>query len=856
MSSNNNGELGALACKLYDTKENLSEEDAFEAFVGWAHEQGIELWPHQEEALMSIMVGDHVILGTPTGSGKSLVALGMHFMAMCFGETSYYTAPIKALVSEKFFNLVKLLGKENVGMITGDVRINIEAPVICCTQEILANLALREKCDECGQPPVHSVAVDEFHFFADSQRGWAWQVPLLTLPKTQFFLMSATLGDMTQIEGLLKRQTNREVSNITDAKRPIPLEYEYMLDPLEVCVKLAIRADEGPIYVVHFAQDAALKSAQALASFGVATKQQRAKIKKAMKGTNFNTAFGKTLKRLLGCGVGVHHAGLLPRYRLLVEKLAQMGHLPVICGTDTLGVGINVPIHTVLFTQLTKFDGNRERRIKSREFHQIAGRAGRSGFDTEGKVLAMAPPHEIENHKMEVKAGGDAKKLRRIKKKKPPLNFVMWSKVTFDYLINSSPLPLQPHLKISHSMMLAMAELGGNVLETANKLIESSLQPPEQKQALQKRACEILQTLLDGGVVVENVGEGGQVQHSLTVELPEDFALDQPLSPFLLAALELLEPESETYDLDVISMVEATLENPRQILRIQQKKARDKAMAEMKMNRVDYFERLERIKEITYEKPLEELLDSAFTTYCKSVPWARDFSLNPKSILRDMIECAADFKTYIQKLGIMRYEGILLRYLTDAYRVLSRTVPADKLTSGLDDIIAWLGVVVTSVDSSLLDEWAGTNTDSQLTGANEAAPASKNEVVRDRRGLMLLVRNAMFARVRAAAARDVSTLAALDVESGFSERVWQQLLDKYYEIHSEILLDADARSSAYFIVDTSQEKTEKLWHVRQIFHDEASDNDFVIIASIDLVQTQESDGVVFSEYRAGFVEDV
>ena len=578
------GELGALAYHLYDTNPDLTEEEAFEAFTGWVADRGIELWPHQEEALMSLMVGDHVILGTPTGSGKSLVALGMHFMAMCFGETSYYTAPIKALVSEKFFSLVELLGRDNVGMITGDVHINTDAPIICCTEEILANQALREGPDAL----IHSVAMDEFHFFSDTDRGWAWQVPLLTLPKTQFLLMSATLGDVTQIADLLRRQTTRDVSNVIDAPRPVPLSYEYALTPLEGTVELALRKNEGPLYIVHFSQDAALTSAQNLASYGVATKEQREAVKEAMKGAQFSTAFGKTLKRLLGCGVGVHHAGMLPRYRLLVEKLAQQGLLPVICGTDTLGVGINVPIHTVVLTQLTKFDGRKMRRLRSREFHQIAGRAGRSGFDTEGVVIAEAPEHEIENHKAEVKAAGDPKKLKKIKKKRPPENFVNWNEDTFKKLVDSVPEQLTPRMRITHSMVLAEVEQGSNARARVDQLIDDSLQPDEEKVKLHVRAAEVLQTLIDAGVVVHDVDENGQDAYSVTMDLPEDFALDQPLSPFLLAALELLDPESPEYAFDLVSMVEATLEDPRQVLRAQERKARDAAMAEMKMDGEDY----------------------------------------------------------------------------------------------------------------------------------------------------------------------------------------------------------------------------------------------------------------------------
>ena len=843
------GELGALAYHLYDTNPELTEEEAIEAFTNWVADRGIELWPHQEEALMSLMVGDHVILGTPTGSGKSLVALGMHFMAMCFGETSYYTAPIIALVSEKFFNLVELLGRDNVGMITGDVHINTEAPVICCTEEILANQALREGPDAL----VHSVAMDEFHFFSDTDRGWAWQVPLLTLPKTQFLLMSATLGDVTQIADLLRRQTTRDVSNVTDAPRPVPLSYEYALTPLEGTVELALRKDEGPLYVVHFSQDAALTSAQNLASYGVATKEQREAVKEAMKGAQFSTAFGKTLKRLLGCGVGVHHAGMLPRYRLLVEKLAQQGLLPVICGTDTLGVGINVPIHTVVLTQLTKFDGRKMRRLRSREFHQIAGRAGRSGFDTEGVVIAEAPEHEIENHKAEVKAAGDPKKLKKIKKKRPPENFVNWNEDTFNKLIESVPEQLTPRMRITHSMVLAEVEQGGNARARVDQLIEDSLQPAEEKVKLHVRAAEVLQTLIDADVVVHEVDENGEDVYSVTMDLPEDFALDQPLSPFLLAALELLDPESPEYAFDLVSMVEATLEDPRQVLRAQERKARDAAMAEMKMDGVDYDERLERIADVTYPKPLEDLLDAAFSKYCDAVPWARDYCLRPKSVLRDMLESAADFKGYIQKLGIMRYEGILLRYLSEAFRGLDRTIPEDKHTEQLKDIIAWLGLIVRSVDSSLVDEWE--NAGAVLDAAPPDA-AGVEAVVRDRRGLTVLVRNALFSRVRMAAHRDAAGLGEADGDWGFGERAWMQALDEYYEAHEEILLDADARSKSYLMFDEADEEELRVWHVRQIFHDEAGDNDFVIVADVDLDATQEGDGVVFANYRVGFADEL
>ena len=822
-------------------------DEALELFFDWVADRGIEPWPHQEEALMSLMVGDHVILGTPTGSGKSLVALGLHFMALCTGKVSYYTAPIKALVSEKFFYLVDVLGRENVGMITGDVSINPYAPVVCCTAEILANQALREG----EHADVGCVAMDEFHFYGDPQRGWAWQVPLLALPHTQFLLMSATLGDVSVIAESLKAHTDADVDIIADAPRPVPLSYEYVKTPIEGTVELAIRAGETPLYIVHFSQDAALDTAQSLASYGVATKEQREAIKNAIKGTRFTTAFGKTLQRLLGCGVGVHHAGMLPRYRLLMEKLAQQGLLPVICGTDTLGVGINVPIHTVILTALTKFDGFKMRRLRAREFHQIAGRAGRSGFDTEGMVIAEAPEHEIENAKALQKAGGDPKKERKIKKKKPPEGFVNWNEDTFVKLIDAAPETLKPRMRITHSMVLAVVSQGGDAWTRVRKLIDDSAQTPEEKVKLYERADEVFMTLIDADVVEKIECEDGSVEYRATMDLPDDFALDQPLSPFLLAALELLDPESETYTMDLISMVEATLEDPRQVLRAQERKAREKAMAEMKADGVEYEERFDRIGDVTYPRPLEEMLDAAFAQYCEAVPWARDYQLAPKSVLRDMLETASDFKEYVARYGIARSEGTFLRYLSDAYRVLDRTVPFDKRDDRLKDIISWLGLVVRSVDSSLVDEWeaAGTVEDA-------APPTEADAVVRDRRGLTVLVRNALFRRVRLAAADKVEELADMDMEWGFGVRKWQEALDAFYEAHEEVLLDADARSSAYLVIDEADERANHVWHVRQIFHDADGDSDFGIAADVDLDATQDAGEVVFVNYRVGFTEDI
>ena len=507
----------------------------------------------------------------------------------------------------------------------------------------------------------------------------------------------------------------------------------------------------------------------------------------------------------------------------------------------------------MLLTALAKFDGRRQRRLNAREFHQIAGRAGRSGYDTEGVVIAQATEYDIERARALAKAGGDPKKARNVKTRRPPEGFVGWNKQTFERLIEATPEALKPRMKVSHSMVLAEVEQGGDARARVAKLISDSMQTDAEKLALDQRADEVFATLMDAGVVLMEQDEDGNDDYWVTVELPEWFALDQPLSPFLLAALELLDPESETYALDLISLVEATLEDPRQILIAQEKAARAKAVAEMKADGVEYEERMERLEDITYERPLEELIEAAYAQYCEQVPWARDFEPRPKSILRDMLETASDFKGYIQRCNISRAEGILLRYLSEAYRALDRTVPFDKRNEQLEEIIAWLGLVVRTTDSSLVDEWAGFGSEEVEVGALEL---EEDVVVRDRRAVTLLVRNALFARVRLAAFEQYDELGALDADWGWRAPRWQRAMEAYFEEHEEVLLDADARSTSYFEIDDSAEKSDHVWHVKQTFHDPEEDRDFGIAADVDLDATQDEGAAVFENYRVGFVEDL
>ncbi|MFC7387965.1 DEAD/DEAH box helicase [Sphaerisporangium rhizosphaerae] len=805
--------------------QDTGPDALFEAFVEWNTQRGLTLYPAQEEALIEILYGNNVILATPTGSGKSLVAAGAHFAALAAGERTFYTAPIKALVSEKFFDLCAVFGTENVGMMTGDAAVNASAPIICCTAEILANIALRDG----ARADIGQVVMDEFHFYAEPDRGWAWQVPLLELPQVQFVLMSATLGDVTRFETDLTRRTGRETSVVRSATRPVPLYYSYRTTPLHETLEELLSTQSAPVYVVHFTQAAAMERAQALMSVNMSTKAEKDAIATLIGRFRFTTKFGRALSRLVRHGIGVHHAGMLPKYRRLVERLAQAGLLKVICGTDTLGVGVNVPIRTVLFTALSKYDGNRVRLLRAREFHQIAGRAGRAGFDTLGYVVCQAPDHVVENEKALAKAGDDPKKRRRVVRKKAPEGFVSWSEETFERLQKAEPEPLNSRFKVSNAMLLAVINRPGDCFAAMKHLLTDNHEDRKAQRRHISHAIAIYRSLLAGGVVekLREPDEQGRMAR-LTVDLQEDFALNQALATFALAAFELLDAESPVYPLDIVSIVESTLDDPRQILHAQLNKARGEAVGQMKADGVEYEERMELLAEVTYPMPLQDLLLGAYETYRRGHPWVGDYAVSPKSVVRDMYERAMTFTEYVQFYELARSEGTVLRYLADAYRTLSRTVPDHMKTEDLQDLIEWLGELVRQVDSSLLDEWEQLQNPSEEV-ERPGLEENTRPVTSNRRAFRVLVRNAMFRMVELAALERYEELHELaDVD-------WESALDDYFEEHDEIGTGPDARGPALLLIEEEKE----LWRVRQVFHDPAGDHDWGISAQVDLAASDE-----------------
>ena len=808
------------------------------AFAAWAKDQGLSLYPHQEEALIEIVSGSNVILSTPTGSGKSLVAAGAHFAALAAGQRTFYTAPIKALVSEKFFALCDTFGPANVGMMTGDASVNPSAPIICCTAEILANIALRHGADA----DVGQVVMDEFHFYADPERGWAWQVPLIELPRAQFLLMSATLGDVSFFEKDLTRRTGRTTAVVRSDARPVPLNFRYVLTPLHETLRELLETHEAPVYVVHFTQAAALEQAQALMSINVCSRAEKDAIAETIGHFRFTAGFGRDA---VPAGAARHRGA--PR-----GHAAQVPAAGRDAGPGRAAQGHLRHRHARGGDQRPHPHGAVHRAVQVRRDQDPAAagagvspdrRARRAGrYDTVGTVVVQAPEHVVENEQALKKAGDDPKKRRKVVRKKPPEGFVSWGQPTFERLVAAEPEPLKSRFAVSHAMLLNVMSRPGDAFTAMRHLLTDSHEDRAAQRAHIHRAIQIYRALLAGGVV-ERPDEPDELGRRvrLTVDLQFDFALNQPLSPFALAALELLDRESPSYPLDVLSVIESTLDNPRQVLSAQQFRARGEAVAQMKADGIDYDTRMDLLDSVTYPKPLEELLAAAFDIYRRGHPWVADHELAPKSVVRDMYERSMTFTEYIGFYGLSRSEGLVLRYLADAYKALRQTVPEDGKTEELIDLIEWLGELVRQVDSSLIDEWERLRNPDAGDGEGAVETATRPpSVTANIRAFRVLVRNALFRRVTLAALGRYTELGELDAEAGWDTDAWGDVLDDYFAEHDEIGTGPDARGPGLLIIDEGRER----WTVRQIFADPAGDHDWGISAEIDLAASDDAGAAV------------
>jgi len=807
-------------------------DELLDLFLGHVSEIGLSLYPAQEQAILELFSGNNVILATPTGSGKSLVALALHFLALSENKRSFYTAPVKALVSEKFFALCRDFGADRVGMITGDGAVNRDAPIVCSTAEILSNVALREG----KRAAVDCAVIDELHYYADRERGVAWQIPLLVLERTQFLLMSATIGPTELFEKAVTKLTRRPTVVVRSSQRPVPLDFEYRETPLHETILETVRGGRAPVYVVNFTQRAAAETAQDLMSLDFLPKDRKRTLGEELARVRFDTPFGKEMKRFLAHGVGLHHAGLLPKYRLLVEKLAQRGLLAVISGTDTLGVGVNIPIRTVLFTRLCKYDGEKTAILSVREFQQIAGRAGRKGFDDRGYVVAQAPEHVIENRRAEQKAAKDPVKLKRIVRKKPPeKGYVHWDQGTFDALVSSQPEPLVSRFRVTHGMILnVLARADGGCIDVG-RIVYRSHERRAQRRIFGREARAMFESLHEAGIV-EVDADTKRVR--LHVDLQDDFSLHHALSLWLVDTVERLDRESGTYALDVLTLVESILESPDFILRQQVEALKRVKLGELKAAGVEYEQRIEELEKLEHPKPLREFVYETFNAFAHVHPWVRGDDVRPKSIAREMYDRFMDFNEYVREYELGRVEGTLLRYLSEVYKAIVQTVPAPAKTPEVEDIEVFLRAMVRAVDSSLLDEWErirdGVAPGRETAAETAVAAEGEADVTRDERGFTVLVRNAMAQLVRALARKDWLAAAAL-VESADEQAPWSgerfaAALAPFFEEHAAIRTDGSARATS----KTRINKVEATWDVVQVIADVDGDDDWALLCSVDL----------------------
>lgn len=831
------------------TARTRDGDDMLARFLAWVERSGLTPYPAQEEALLEIMAGRHVILATPTGSGKSLVALAMHFRAVCERLRSFYTSPIKALVSEKFFELCDQLGADNVGMMTGDASINPRASVICCTAEVLANLALRDGV----MAEVDYVVMDEFHFYADPDRGMAWQIPLIAIPHAKFLLMSATLGDVTPFVEGIRAFTGTEVAVVRSDDRPVPLTFEWRETPVHETIFDLDTAGRAPIYVVNFTQREAAELAQNLLSVNLCTKDEKERLADAIGGTRFDSHYGVEIKKLVRHGIGLHHAGILPKYRRLVERLAQRGMLKIIAGTDTLGVGVNVPIRSVLFTKLCKYDGEKTRILSVRDFKQIAGRAGRKGFDTQGWVVAQAPEHVIENKRLEAKAGKDGKK-KFVRKQAPTKGYVPWDPTTFDKLQRGQPEPLDSRFHVDHGILLSVLrrEIDPRQRDGGYKrvvdLIANSYERPGARSRHRRRAAGLLRDLRRAGVVelVPDIARGRPALR-VAADLQEDFSLHHTLSLYLLSALGKLEPDSPSYAVDVLSLVEAILESPQAVLMRQVDKLKGDLVAQLKSEGVEYDERMAELEKVEHPKPLSEFIYATYDAFRVRHPWVAAQNVAPKSIAREMFEQAAGFNGYVKEYGLGRSEGVLLRYLTQVYKALAQNVPDVLKDDGVRDVEAYLRALLSRVDTTLLHEWE--RMIAVRAGDVDAADPTHEVAPRD----PAADPRAFAARVRAECHALVAALARGDAEEALAclchepddawtaERITAAIAP-YFAEHEVLVAGIEARRSRLTELVATPDEGPRTWRVRHTLVDAEGETPWMLECAIDLREPDPDDG--------------
>jgi superfamily II RNA helicase len=829
-------------------------DDLLMAMLEHCEQAGIEPYAEQLDAFEAIAGNRSVVLNTPTGSGKSLVAAFVHYVAYWRGfreldpqipphlRRSVYTAPIKALVNEKFFDLCRAFGSRNVGLMTGDATVNSEAPMICCTAEVLAKMALREG----AATPFGWVVMDEFHFYSDRERGSAWLIPLVAMTDARFLLMSATLRSPDDVRKSLEERTGHPAVVVRSDTRPVPLEFEYREALLLETLESARVRGLTPTYIVSTAKADTAELANQLRSTPIPeslrdeAKANGKVVEARLERHRMATPFGARLARLLRAGIGVHHSGMLPKYRRIVEQLARDGLIALICGTDTLGVGVNMPIRSVVFRQLYKFDGQQNRLITAQEFKQIAGRAGRKGHDDTGTVFIQAPEHEMKNARGRAKAAATGR-LKKFRPESPPKGFKGWNEKTAERLREGRPAELVTRFEVTGPLVLQVLCRAGDGREALDELIRSVGEDVEENLA---RAHEIVEAFEERGIVArrDQPGEDGRL-YDLSGAAPLEASFERPLIPFLNHAAALLDTDDPEHDLDVLTVVESILDDPGQVLRAQARKERQARYLELRSRDQTLDEKIamqEELEAIEHPQPLKEEIASLFRAWNDQAPFIADREPAPKSVARDLLEHGDGFGDYVKRYELLHEEGTLLRYLSDAYRIMQKHLAPEVRTEDVEALIEDLGEMIHQVDTSIVDEWERFEApDATAPVPEETVGEAAPDPARSMKLFRRIVRNRAFDWIKA-----IARQAYWDIDAGIAEDALAEQLARYWAQYETIDVGPDARNPELFDLGDDG-------RIEQVILDPEGDCQWVIQGHADLAAWRDEGRAAVTITRVG-----
>ncbi len=698
----------------------------YEQFL-WS--RGLEPYPVQEQAISAIFAGKNVLVTVPTGTGKTLMAKAALFRAFHRNERAVYTTPLRALTEEKYRELCADFGEGNVGFATGDYKVNREAPIQVEVAEILWNRIVADK----HVAPAEIVVMDEGHYFNDPERGYVWEQSMIGLdPRTQLIVLSATVGHPEKFVQWAEITRRVPMALVDSRERKVPLVHEFREEMLIDTVKGLAHAGDVPAIVFVFGREQCFEVARLVKSCRrFTTDEERAQVEKLCDEALLPAGEAKELRPLLAHGIGIHHAGILPRYKQLVEQLALERLIKFVISTETIAAGINLPARTVVFPSLRKFIKREPRIITAAEYHQMAGRAGRPQFDDRGLAIALAPEQVVSDLKKELKDAAkrpayDEGKVKRsvygrARADAQKHGDVIWTPELHAELVKGEPAELRSKTKITAEQVIAIglpdletATLGGAnaEIEARMAVVEASLPPSmrldivtvidnlllgdRDRKELQKILAQLVANMRAIGVIDEH---GHQVSGQMIRELQgmDGLLIYYILFNHQLEYLELRELVEYLIDHDIIQ---------RQLDRKGEDEKREWMRAKLRELRVDNPHITWDDVEAQWDKehprvPTKiELLHQEFSS---KVPHPElHGGKKPKSTWAQLEDSGLGFLEFVEKHGLEHEEGNLFSYLVRVMNFANKMGGASQL-SELNDMAERVREVLARIDLRMVE---------------------------------------------------------------------------------------------------------------------------------------------------------